>query len=142
VSESDCFGHLDRLVVSALGDHPSFEREVDRGRYIYRLETSDGRSVEIGHDIPHCWLYLDSWEQHDLGDGEDLEYDLELQVRVAELYLNGLISPPDGSDHREVVRRRIWRNKDRQYWILEDIPFGSTFVLSEQSSGALQDERG
>lgn len=132
MSEPDWSDLLDRFVVSALGDHPSFEREVGPGRYTYRLESGNGRSVEIGHDIPHCWLYLDDWEAHGLGDGDDLEFDLERQVRVALLYLDGVISPPDGSDQREVVRSRIWRRKARRDWQLEDIPFGSTFSLRER----------
>ncbi len=127
MGEPDWGDLLDRFVVSAIGDHPSFVREVDRGRYVYRLESSDGRSVEIGHDIPHCWLYLDNWESHGLGDPEDLEYDLERQVRVASLYLNGLISPPDDLGRFEAGRRRFWRRKARRDWILEgfvDSPFG------------------
>lgn len=122
MSETDWSDLLDRFVVSALDDHPSFRRQVGRGGYVYRLDSGEGRTVEIGHSIAHCWLYLDAWEAHGVGDLEDLEYDLELYVRVALWYLNGHISPPEQLDERDSRRSWPWRRKARRTWVLEDCP--------------------
>ncbi len=122
MSETDWSDLLDRFVVSALDDHPSFRRQAAGDRYVYRLDSGDGRTVEIGHSIAHCWLYLDGWETHGIGDPEDLEYELELFVRVALRYLNGHISPPEQLDERDSGLSRPWRRKVRRTWVLEDCP--------------------
>lgn len=105
---------LDHLVVAQLEGVPLDNRSVEAHRCVYQLGSSEGRSVEIGHEhAAHLWLTIaGSWQADEVGDAEDLAYMVPIFVEAARRYLHGVMDPDPQARRSWFSRQRVWKVDD------------------------------